>query len=343
MLSKLFQTILRTSVAIDLGTANTRISAPSHGQFAETSSSISLVSNKTQDLSDEYLRYLNNRLFTKPLRGGVIVDLKKTITLLKPLIRERKKHFMPPVALASAPMDTTDKERNLLRKAIVDAGAYRVAIMPEVWVAAIGAGVDITQQKSQLLIDIGDGVTDMAVFRDGRIIYSSSIRVACSDFQKAVRSLIVSKHKIQVCDNDVEKLTNTIQYISSKDIRKKEFISLSGIDIIQRRKVNFNVRTLDIVSSIEPITNKIIKLIEYSLKKIPEKIHDEIIESGIYLTGGGACIEGMDNLIEAKTNIVVTVPSDPIHAVINGAIKTLDYWDGKKNWWENIAWPSLSS
>lgn len=343
MLSKLFQAFLHPSIAIDLGTANTRVYASSHGQFAETSSSISLVSNQTQDLSDEYLRYLNNRLFAKPLRGGVIVDLKNTIKLLKPLIRERKKHLMPPVALASAPMDTTDKERDLLRKAIVDAGASRVAIMPEVWVAAIGAGVDITQQKAQLLIDIGDGVTDMAVFRDGRIIYSSSIRVACSDFQKAVRSLIVSKYKIQLCDNDVEKLTNTIGFISSKDIRNEEVISLSGIDIIQRRKVNFNVRTLDIVNSVEPITDKILKLIESGLKKIPEKIHTEIIETGIYLTGGGACIEGMDKLIESKTNIGVTVPSDPIHAVINGAIQTLNYWDGKKNWWENIAWPNLSS
>jgi len=286
---------------------------------------------------------MNNRLVAKPLRGGVIVDLKNAIKLLKPLIRKRKKHFIPPVSLASAPMDTTDKERDLLRKAIIDAGASQVAIVPEIWVAAIGAGIDLTRQSAQLLIDIGDGVTDMAVFRDGRIIYSSSIRLACYDFKKAVRSLMATKYRITLFDSDVELLTSTIGYVSSNNTRKEEVIDLSGIDIIRKRKVRIGVKAQDIISSIEPITNKIIKLIECNLNKFPNSIHTEIIESGIYLTGGGACIEGMDKLIASKTNIDVTVPSDPIHAVINGAIQTLNYWDGKKQWWKNLSWPRLSS
>lgn len=343
MILKVFHTMFHHSVAIDLGTANTRVYAPSCSQLTETPSSISLVTKKTKDLSDEYLQYINKRLSARPLRGGVIVDLKNAIMLLKPLIRKSRKYWLPPVSLASAPMDTTDRERDILRKAIIDAGASQVAIMPEVWAAAIGAGIDITQKNAQLLIDIGDGVTDMAVFRDGRIIYSSSIRVACSDIQKAVRSLIVMKYKMQLHDNDIEKLTNVISFIPCREKCREEFFRINGFDIFKRNEVNFCVGKMDIINSIEPKIDKIIKQIENFLKKLPEKIYLEIIESGICLTGGGACIEGMDTLIALKTKIDVIIPPDPTHAVINGAIQTLNYWDGKKNWWENIAWPKISS
>lgn len=248
---------------------------------------------------------------------------------------------MAPITLACAPTDTTENERDLLRKALVNAGASHVSIIPEVFAAAIGAGINIAHTNAQLLIDIGDGVTDMAVFRDGHIIYSSSVRIACSDLQKSIRSAILSKYKMQIYDHEAERLPHEVLSILKSEDHGSESVGVAGIDVIKRRKTNILVNKKDIISSIEPVLNKITKMIEDSLKRLPEKIYCEILESGICLTGGGACIEGMDIIIALKTNMEVRIASDPIHAVINGAIKTLNYWNGKKNWWENIFWPKL--
>lgn len=343
MLSKLSQIMSQPSIAIDLGTANTRIYASQHGEFTERPSSISLTSGKPHNTSDEYLEHTNNRLATKPLRCGVIVDLKNAIMLLKPLVQKNRRFLMAPITLASAPTDTTENERDLLRKALINAGASHVSIIPEVWAAAIGAGIDTTHTNAQLLIDMGDGVTDMAVFRDGRIIYSSSVRIACSDLQKSIRSAIMSKYKLQIYDHEAERLTNEVLSILKDEGSDCELICVAGIDVIKRSKTKILINKKDIISSIKPVMDKITKMIEYSLKKLPEKIYCEILKSGICLTGGGACIEGIDIYIGRKTNIEVRIAPDPIHAVINGAIKTLNYWNGKKDWWENIFWPKLST
>lgn len=331
------------NIAVDLGTANTRIYSSLHSEVTEIPSSINHVTRTADNISDEYLQFMNNRISTKPLRGGVIVDLRNAIELLKPLVKKSRKFFLAPISLASAPTDTTENERDLLRKALIKAGASYVSIIPEVWAAAIGAGIDITQPNAQLLIDIGDGVTDMAVFCDGRIIYSSSIRIACSDLQKAVRSTVMSKYRVQLYDDDITKLTHVISSLLNQKEFNTETFDISGLDIVRRRKVRCCIDKTDIINAITPVVNKIIMMIEISLKKLPEKTYCEILESGINLTGGGACIEGMVELIAFRTNMEVRVPSDPIHAVINGAIKTLDYWKEKKCWWNNIAWPKLST
>lgn len=342
-LSQLAQIFSHPSIAVDLGTANTRCYASLHGEVTETPSSISLAPTQTNNVADEYLQYMNKKIALRPLRGGVIVDLANTVTLLKPLVKKSGRLLSAPISLASAPTDSTEKERDLLRRAIMNAGASHVSIIPEVWAAAIGAGVDISLPHAQLLVDIGDGVTDMAVFRDGRIIYSSSIRMACSDLQRAVRSAIMTKYKIQVSGHDIERLTNLISLLVTKEESMPESLNVSGMDIIRRCKVNCWISKIDIMNSIEPVANKIIGTIEKSLQRLPEKAYCEIVESGVCLTGGGACIKGMDRLIAVRTKLNVRVPADPIHAVINGAIHTLNYWQGKKCWWKNIVWPSLST
>lgn len=339
---RLSQIMSQPSIAVDLGTANTRVYSSLRGEVAEISSAISLTNGKVSNVSNEYFRYMNNRLIKKPLRGGVIVDLENTIALLKPLIKKNRGFLLEPISLVSAPTDTTEKERDLLREALINAGVAQVAIIPEVWVAAIGAEIDLTYSKAQLLIDIGDGVTDMAVFRDGRIIYSSSVRIACSDIQKAVRSAVMSKYKLQIYDHEIERLTHNISAILKKQEEKGDTFDVEGMDVFSRSQMKCRINKKDIIAAIEPVVSKIIRMMEVSLKRLPESIYYEIRESGICLTGGGACIEGMDSLIAFRTNMKVRVAADPIHAVINGAIQTLNYWRGKKCWWENIIWPKLS-
>ena len=344
MLSRLKQLITQPNIAVDLGTANTRIYASELGKFAEEPSLIRHIKNDEKThISDEYISYLNSKLVSMPLRGGVIVDINNAINLLKPLVKRARKGLRQPVSLACAPTDTSDKERELLTEAILHAGASHVAIIPEVWAAAIGAGIDVTLPLAQVLIDIGEGVTDMAVIRDGRLIYASAVRTACSDIQKAVRAAIMARHKVYLYHAEAERLTHEISSMSQQQAFPQKLITVNGIDIIKGRRVTIEVNNKVIISAMEPVVYKILGMIELGLKNIPENASCEILESGICLTGGGACIDGIDRLIALRTNLDVRIAPDPIHSVINGAIQTLNYWKGKEFWWENIVWPKLTS
>ncbi|MBN1831417.1 MAG: rod shape-determining protein [Deltaproteobacteria bacterium] len=342
--SRFMGILCQPSIAVDLGTANTRIFCPEFGQIKEKPSLIRLTNDKRKKhVTDEYLSYLNSKMSFMPLRGGVIVDINNAIKLLRPLLKETRQGFRLPVSLASAPTDASDKEREFLAKAILNAGASHVAIIPEVWAAAIGAGMDITSPHAQVLIDIGEGVTDLAVIRDGRLIYTSAVRTACSDLQKAVRSAIVSRHKVYISDDEAERLTHIISSIAQEQLFNHKLITVIGNDILKGDKVTINVKEQDIINALEPVINKILKMIELNLRKLSMSISSEILESGICLSGGGACISGMNRLIALRTKLDVRIAPDPIHAVINGEIETLKFWQGHKNWWENIVWPRLLS
>ncbi len=122
MFSKLLPILSHPGIAVDLGTANTRLYVSQHNEIIKSPSLINHTGGKTNNISDEYFQYINNKIITKPLRGGVIVDLKNTIALLKPLVKKSRRFFLAPIALACAPTDTTEYERDLLRKALLNAG-----------------------------------------------------------------------------------------------------------------------------------------------------------------------------------------------------------------------------
>jgi len=295
MLSTLKQILAQPNIAVDLGTANTRIYASELGKITEEPSMIRPNNrNKTTHISDEYISYLNSRLATSPLRGGVIVDIKNAINLLKPLVKQTSRGFRHPISLACAPTDTSVKERKLLGEAVLHAGVSHVAIIPEVWAAAIGAGMDVTLPRAQVIIDIGEGVTDLAVIRDGHIIHASALRTACSDLQKSLRTAVVAKHKVYLYSNEIERLTHEISSINHLQTPPHNPIQVNGIHIIKRHSVTIEVNSKDIINAMEPIVSKILRMIEFGLKKLPENASCEILESGICLTGGGALINGMD-------------------------------------------------
>ncbi len=203
--------------------------------------------------------------------------------------------------------------------------------------------MDLALPHAQMLLDIGDGVTEMAVFRGGRILYHSTVRLACSDLHRSVRSTILARHRVQLEEASVEKLTHVISLMLNEQESNVGIFDICGIDAVQGKRVNCCINKRDVISAIEPVLMKLTVLIVNFIKKLPDKIYYEILESGIILTGGGACIAGMDNLIASRTNINVTVAIDPLHAVINGARQSLNYLIGKKDGWKNFTWPKLTA
>lgn len=343
MFIRLKSILSQPNIALDLGTANTRLYASCAGTISEKPSIVRHADPGADACcSDEYVSYLNSRLVTMPLRGGVIVDVKKTVSLLKPLVKASGKGLRRPTSLACAPTDTSDRERELLTQAVLQAGASHVAIIPEVWAAAIGAGIDVTLPSAQVLIDIGEGVTDMAVIRDGHLIFASAVRTACSNLQKAVRTAIVTKHKVNLFPSETERLTHELSSISRDRASWDKLIPVHGMDILKKRNVMVKVNSRDVIHAMEPSVNKILAMIEGGITSLPDRIRREITESGIWLTGGGACIDGMDRLVALRIHVDVRIASDPMHSVINGAIQTLSRWKEKEAWWENVVWPKVS-
>jgi rod shape-determining protein MreB len=240
--------------------------------------------------------------------------------------------------LACAPTDASEKERRYLAEAIIQAGASHVAIIPEVWAAALGAGINVDLPHAQALIDIGEGVTDMAVIRDGRVIFASAVRIACSDLQKAIRTAMISKHRIYLFPSETERLTHELSSLNNGSENNK-MIRVAGIDIVKKCRTAVDVSSREIVHAMEPVVKQILSMIGLGLQKLPDNISAEILETGLCLTGGGSCIRGMDRLISSRTNLNARVGCDPTHSVINGAIKMLNHWKDKNCWWEQIIWP----
>lgn len=343
MLNLLKKILSTPAVAVDVGTANTRIYASEIGTIAEEPSIVNHVNPECNlKNSDAYIRYLNSKFVSTPLRGGVIVDVDTAVTLLKPLFKRVHKGLKQPVTLACAPTDTSESERRLLTEAVRQAGSSHVAVIPEPWAAAIGVGIDPTLPHAQLIIDVGEGVTDLVVIRNEQFIHTSAIRIACFDLHKAIRGAVLVQHRVYPYPEEVERLTHEIDSTLNSHSIEQRGIQIQGIDIVKKRETCIDVNNMDIIVAMEPVIAKILVMIEQSIQSLPERIFEEVSESGICLTGGGSCIKGLDKLIANKTNLNVKVAPDPTHAVINGAVKMLQHWKEQENWWETISWPIVS-
>ncbi len=182
-------------LAIDLGTANTRIFAQGEGLIAETPSEIG--PNPDAPLL--------------PLRGGVVVDVDAAAHLLSSLIR-RTRWFgqAEPEAIVCAPTDLRQNERSALIGAMCKAGISILSVAPEPLAAALGAGLNIGSSYAQMVIDIGAGVTDIAVIREGRIIHAKAIRLACRDMEAAISDAVGARYGIKLNRTESELLVKKV-------------------------------------------------------------------------------------------------------------------------------------
>ncbi len=327
VLSSLRRVVADPDVAIDLGTANTRLYAHGKGIIADIPSAVkvnrekgsieavgkpALPSAKNNSSSDSIL----------PLHAGVIKDIEGAAYLLTPLLR-RVHHFglIKPRVLACAPTDATMEERAALVEATLRAGASAVKLAPEPLAAAIGVGLDISSPYAQMLVDIGDGVTDIAVIRDSTLISTAATRTACSNLHTAIQDMVLGRYNLSLSLSEAERLTQKIGVLPTPKTTSIE--QVLGINPSTGNKLTAQINTEEIFQAMFPVINKIITTICEVIRDLPPMTSCEVIENGICLTGGGACLPGMSALIAAKTSLDIRPVADPIHAVINGACQML--------------------
>lgn len=246
------------------------------------------------------------------LRGGVVVDGERAVGLLKPLLSKVMVFgIVRPCVLACAPSDIKRNERQLLKESILKAGASSVVIIPEPLAAAVGAGIDVSSPYPQMVIDIGEGVTDCAIIQSSKILVTCAVRVGCARIRMEVARAVEQNRTATVTDKEAE------------IILRSSGVALSGSGTLDSVEPTF------LNSAVEEILNTV----DSFLRDLPHTLGSEIIDSGIWLSGGGALIPGIREKLEQRTGIKVTIVKNPLSAVVEGArvilpvVTALNQWD----------------
>lgn len=320
--------IAAPDLAIDLGTANTRLYALGHGLIADEPSLIRFQPETGEvEAVGAHAAWLANvdpySPSVSPLHAGVVADVEAASSLLKPFLKRAQRFgLFKPRVLACAPTDACEQERSALVEAARRAGASDVYIAPEPIAAAIGAGLDISSHYAQMLVDIGDGVTDIAVIRAGNLILTSAVRTACSDLRNAVSEMVSYRHGVLLFPQEAERLMHLIG--ANFDYSQEELLVAAGTDWLTGEPLQLCVSSYDLNEAIEPVLDTIVDAIQTTVRKLPEETSCEVIENGICLTGGGAMLQGLPERLAAATSLEVRVAENPLMAVINGARQMLD-------------------
>lgn len=295
-------------IAIDLGTANTRVYARGRGMIVERRSI--LVSERST----------GGRLF--PVRGGAIVDVGAAASLIQPSIQSVQGHFWgKPRALACIFTGAKSDDREALVEASRHAGAGAVQIVAEPLAAAIGAGLDISSSQAQMLVDLGDGVTDVAVIRGGVLVTAASLDVACSDLRRAVADYIIDSRGILVEDEDADRL---VREVASNRASAAAVLRVSGHHRRTQRAKTISVASDELADVIAVPSRQIAEFARAALRRLCDHTAAEVIETGLCVTGGGAQLDSLVSLLAQRTCLDVRCPEDPMRSTIRGARAMLD-------------------
>jgi rod shape-determining protein MreB len=294
---------VRLRLALDVGTAATR--ACSH-----TSQVIESASVVREDDGTASLR-------RSALRGGVVCDIAAAANVIQSMVRRLAPRWGEAGAIVTLPTDVSPSEREALVEAVTEAGATVIALVPEPLAAAIGAGVDVSSEYASLVADLGDGVCDAAVIRDGRIVRSRALRVGCSDARGAIVDWL-SWHRGLAVDDDV---ADRVLREYCRNVSLPE-ISAAGIAKGGAARTE-RVGRDDLAVLIDPVAGRIASFLAAMLREMPDREAEAARETGIHLTGGGALLGLFVRRIEMATGLRAVVGDDPLWSVIAGAREML--------------------
>ncbi len=273
-----------SDVAVDVGTATMRATTFT-GDFCEQTS----VCRNTPALIE-----------------GVIADPDASVGILKSLLRTfRSSRITRPRVLACAPTDASGVERAALKNCLLRAGASAVVIVPEPLAAAVGAGIDIASGYSKLVVDFGEGVTDCALIHRGRVIQSKAVRVGCANLRKFIQSWATDGLQVKITEAEADRL------LRAYGIGSEQKAGESGSPMAA--SAEFVRKAIDVPLS------RMLENLTAMIRNLPPALGAEVIEDGIFLTGGGALLPGMSARVESLTGIHTTIAPQPLASVIHGA------------------------
>jgi rod shape-determining protein MreB len=256
---------------------------------------------------------------TPALAQGVVANPDATIEVLAPLLRslQPSRHRRPRV-LACAPTDATAVERAALKTCILHAGASHVLIVPEPLAAAVGAKIDIASKYAKLVIDFGEGVTDCALIHRGKVVHSSAVRIGCADLRRSIQDWVCESLDVAISQDEADRFLRRFGVGAVSEAADDSLPLGTSADLVR--------------GALEGPMTAMLETVKTMLRDLPASFGAEVIEDGIFLTGGGALLPGMDILVESATGIHTTVTPQPLASVIHGARAMLPLAAALKLW-----------
>lgn len=325
-------------IGIDLGTATVIAFVKGKGVVLREPSVVAVDSNTGDVLAvgQEARKMLGrtpgNIIATRPLKDGVISDYTVTEKMLKYFINKiGGKSIFAPRIMICIPSQVTEVEKKAVIDAASQAGARRVYLIEEPIAAAIGAGLDISKACGNMIVDIGGGTTDIAVISLGGSVVSSSIKIAGDKFDEAVVKYIKKKHNIIIGERTAEELKVNIGCVYPK-IQDTE-MDIRGRDLSTGLPKTVTIHSSEMLEALIEPAMMIVEAVHSIFEKTPPELVADISDRGIYMTGGGSLLDGLDKLLEEKTGINVMIARDTVSCVALGtgkALDNLDALDGRK-------------
>ena len=322
-------------IGIDLGTANTLVYMKGRGIIMREPSVVA-VDPRSDELRVRSVgheakavigRAPGSIVAVRPLKDGVIADFDVTAAMLQSFIRQAcgNSILARPRVVICVPSGVTEVERRAVRQAAAKAGARQVTVIEEPMAAAIGSGLPTTDAVGSMIVDIGGGTAEIAVISLGGIVASRSVRMAGDMFDQAIIAFIKRKYNLLIGERTAEQIK--IEIGSAYPLDPEMTMEIKGRNLVDGLPKNIVVHSEDVRAALLECLEKITSAIKETLERTPPELSADIIDHGITLTGGGALLRGLDQLIQSETGIDVHVAEDPLDCVAKGAGAVLDHVD----------------
>ena len=322
--------MLAKDIGIDLGTANVLIYVKGRG-IVLNEPSVVVVETETkkviavgQEANEMLGRTPGKVKAIKPMKDGVIADFELTEIMLNAFIKKIKARniISRPRILICCPTNITPVEKNAIKEAAERTGARKVYIEEEPKVAAIGAGMDISKPTANMVLDIGGGTTDIAILSLNGIVSSSSVKFAGNSLDQDIIKYIREKYKLLIGEKTAEDIK--INFSNVYKPNKKEKLEIRGRDLITGLPHAIEITQDETKEAMADSVNRIVKACKSVLEQTPPELSADIVEKGVILTGGGALLTGLAEVLEEELTIPVLVAETPLTCVAEGTGILLD-------------------
>src|SRR5450432_3537190 len=325
--------IFSSDLAIDLGTANTLVYARGKGIVVNEPSIVAINKNTGEveavgkEAKEMLGRTPGNIVAIRPMKDGVIADFKVTEKMLNYFIQKahNRKMLVHPRIVIGVPSEITQVEKRAVMDSAYRAKASEVHLVEQAMVAAIGAGLPITEPSGNMVVDIGGGTTEVAVISLAGIVYSQSVRVGGDKMDEAIQAYMKRKYNLAIGEQTAERIK--MQVGNAYPLEKQLTTEVKGRDLVAGVPKTVIVNSDEIREALAEPTNAIVEAVLLALEKTPPELAADIVDKGIVLTGGGALLKNIDVLLREETGLPVMVCDDPISAVVLGSGKALDHME----------------
>jgi len=320
-------------IGIDLGTASVLVYVRGKGIVLREPSVIAMVrdSKDVKAVGAEAYRMLGrtpgNIIAVRPLKDGVIADYTLTermLTMFLKKVLSPMARFFKPQVMVGVPSGVTEVERMAVVRAVVDAGAKRAFLIEEPLAAAIGAGINIAAPAGSMVVDVGGGSSDIAVISLGGIVQSESLRIAGNEFDQSIIRYVRRAHNLLIGERTAEEVKIKIGAAKVLSDDDRLVAEVRGRDVVTGLPKTVEVSTDEVVEALAEPLEKLVMGVRRVLEATPPELISDIVDRGILLSGGGALLRNLDQMLHEATNVPVIVAENALDAVAYGTGKALE-------------------